>query len=68
MMKTLNAANLRFHACYWLVAAALILLFGALVSWKYVWIAGMLAGTLNYPLGQAAQERAYRRLAAKNKI
>lgn len=67
MMKALNAENRRFQTRYWLVAAALLALFGALVSWKFVWIFGVLAGTLSYPLAQAAQERAYKRTAAKNK-
>ena len=64
-MKELGKANILFQVIYWLVAAGLILLLGFTVGWQFVWIIGVAAGILTYPVGQAVQKLCYKSLAKK---
>ncbi len=67
LIREVNKANGRFNTIYWLTAILLIILFGTLVSWKYVWIIGLLAGIMNYPIGKKMQSRIYNTLAKQSK-
>ena len=59
ILAELNKANGRFQAKYWLIAAAVMLLTGFLLGWKYVWIAGVAAGILASPVVNATQKKRY---------
>ena len=59
ILKELGKANGRFQAKYWLIAAAVMILTGLLLGWKYVWILGLLAGILASPLVSATQKKRY---------
>ena len=59
VVAELNRKNGKFRLIYWLIAAALMVLFGLLIGWKYVWILGVAAGALSQPIGQAYQKRCY---------
>lgn len=67
LIQEVNKANGRFNSIYWLTAIILIILLGTLVSWKYVWIIGLIAGIMNYPIGKKMQSRNYNILAKRNK-
>lgn len=62
----INKMNGRFQVFYWLIAGAVMVAFGSFISWKYVWIIGILAGTLSYPIGKIANRKNYLRLVRKN--
>ena len=64
-LMELDKASGLFQLVYWLLAAALMVLTGLLIGWRFVWIPGVLAGVLSAPLGKRAQQRAYRRLTEK---
>ena len=55
----LNKSTVRFHFIYWAITIAAILLVGFLISWKYVWIIGVAAGILFYPISKEIQKRKY---------
>lgn len=66
ILKELNNANGKFQMCYWLIACAAILLFGVLSSdWTKVWIIGLLAGVLAFPIGNISQKKRYEKLIKK---
>ncbi len=67
MIQELNKANGKFMALYWLAAAALIILVGCLVGWKYVWIIGVGAGLLSSVAGRLVQKKQYEILKARLK-
>ena len=52
---------------YWLAAIAILVLFGFLVSWNYVWIIGVAAGILSTPIINIIQNKQYKKLAEKRK-
>ncbi len=64
-LKELNKKNGKIQILYWSIVTALILLFGFLISWKFVWIVGVLGGTLSYPITKFIQNRKYRSLLKK---
>ena len=64
-MQVLNNENKKFQLVYWLIAAALIVLFGFFVSWKFTWIVGVLAGVLSYPISQKVQQARYQSIVNK---
>ena len=55
----LNKTTVRFHFIYWAITVAVIMLIGFLISWKYVWIIGIAAGILFYPISRVIQKRKY---------
>lgn len=55
----LNKSTVRFHFIYWAITIVAILLVGFLISWKYVWIIGVAAGILFYPISKVIQKRKY---------
>ena len=55
----LNKTTVRFHFIYWAITVAAIMLIGFLISWKYVWIIGIAAGILFYPISRVIQKRKY---------
>ena len=55
----LNKVTVRFRFIYWAIIIAAINLIGFLISWKYAWIIGILAGILSNPFGKAIQKRKY---------
>ena len=67
MIQELNKANGKFMALYWLAAAALIILVGCLVGWKYVWIIGVGAGLLSSVAGRLVQKKQYEKLKTRFK-
>lgn len=62
ILAELNKSNGRFQAKYWLTAAAVMILAGFLLGWKYVWIAGVAAGIMAYPAVNVAQKKRYEAL------
>ena len=67
MIRELNRENRKNSLMYWAVAAALIVLAGALVGWKHVWIVGVAAGILSGPIGSLYQKKSYAILLEKHK-
>ena len=55
----LNKATVRFRFIYWAIIIAAINLIGFLISWKYVWIIGILAGILSNPISKTIQKWKY---------
>ncbi|HAQ64137.1 MAG TPA: glycosyl transferase [Ruminococcaceae bacterium] len=66
ILDELNKANGKIQIAYCMVAAALIVLFGLLISWKYVWIIGISAGALSTPITRAIQKKKYYSLVEKS--
>ena len=63
IFKELNAANGKFQICYWLIVCVVMFLFGMFVrDWTKVWIIGVLAGILAYPIGNVRQKKYYDKL------
>ena len=62
ILDELNKSNGKIQIAYCMVAAALIVLFGLLISWKYVWIIGISAGALLTPITRAIQKKKYNSL------
>ncbi len=67
VISQLNKGNKWFYLCYWFIVSALIVLFGLLVSWGFVWIIGVCAGTLSYPISNLFQKKRYNRIVEKLK-
>ena len=67
ILDAVNRRSGRTRGFYWLIAAAAMLLTGLLIGWKYVWVTGIAAGILSYPIGRALQENIYRKLASELK-
>lgn len=65
VIAELNKSNGIFQLIFWLAAAALILLTGFLISWKYAWIVGAAAGILQNPLGKVFQKKRYSTLVRR---
>ncbi len=65
MIAELNKANGRTQLLYWLIACAVLVLFGLLAGWKYVWILGIAAGVLSSPVTKAMQKKRYEKLVRK---
>lgn len=64
-LRDINKMNGRFQSLYWLITAAVIILFGALVGWKWVWLIGISAGILSSLLSQPVQNRNYKKVIGK---
>jgi MGT family glycosyltransferase len=62
ILDELNKSNGKIQIAYWTVVAFLIVLFGLLISWKYVWIVGVFAGILSTPVTKAIQKKKYNSL------
>ncbi|MGN0330943.1 MAG: glycosyl transferase, partial [Kineothrix sp.] len=60
-----NKVNGRFQFTYWFIIAAMIILVGIFVSWKYVWMIGPAAGILSTPIGRIIQKKQYATIIAK---
>lgn len=58
-LKEMNKTNGIIQLLYWAVVTALILLFGFLISWKFVWIIGTAGGLLFRPVTKAILNRKY---------
>ena len=65
MIAELNKANGRTQLLYWLITCAVLVLFGLLAGWKYVWILGIAAGVLSSPVTRAMQKKRYEKLVRK---
>ena len=66
VLSELNKANGRFQIVYWL-SIIIISLIGVLISWKYVWIVGVAAGTLSAPIAVSVQKKQYASIIKKLK-
>ncbi len=55
----LNKAIAKFQLLYWLIVIAAINLIGFMISWKYVWLIGIVAGIVSSPIGKIIQNRKY---------
>ena len=62
----LNKSNVRFQFIYWAIIIAAINLIGFLISWKYVWIIGIVAGIMSNPIGKAIQKWKYASILRRN--
>ena len=51
---------------YWVAFAGLIFLVGKLIGWKYVWIVGLAAGALSYPISNSFGKLRYKALVKKS--
>ena len=67
ILDELNKENGKLQLTYCAVVSALIVLFGLIVSWKYVWIIGVAAGILSAPINKALQKKRYEALVKKHK-
>lgn len=67
VLGELNKANGRFQLGYWLIIIIIIALFGIFVSWKYVWIFGVVAGILSAPIAGSVQKKQYASIIEKIK-
>ncbi len=65
VISALNKSNSRFQFLYWLIIIAIIIIIGFLVSWRYVWIIGIVAGVLSTPIGKVIQRKKYDALIKK---
>lgn len=65
VLAELNKANRRFQLIYWLIVAAVIILTGSLLNWRYVWIIGIGAGILSSPIGKIFHKKKYDALVQK---
>ena len=65
ILEELNKSSGKIQILYWLASAALIVLFGLLTKWKYVWIIGIAAGALSTPITKAIQNIKYNSLVEK---
>ena len=65
LLAELNKGNGKLQLLYWLFASAVLVLFGLLVGWKYVWILGVAAGVLSAPVTGALQKKRYAKLVRK---
>lgn len=65
VLGKLNKADRRFRVIYWLIAAAVIILMGFLLNWRYLWILGIGAGILSLPIGKLFQKKKYDALVQK---
>ncbi|MCR4563627.1 MAG: glycosyl transferase [Clostridiales bacterium] len=66
ILEELNKSNGKIQLLYWLVVVALSVLFGLLLSWKFVWIVGVSAGVLLTPITKAIQKKKYYSLVEKS--
>ena len=67
IVSELNKSRGKFMLFYWLAAIVILVLFGFLVSWNYVWIIGVAAGILSTPIINIIQNKQYKKLAEKRK-
>ena len=67
VLGELNKANGRFQLGYWLIIIIIIALFGIFISWKYVWIFGVVAGILSAPIAVSVQKKQYASIIKKLK-
>ena len=67
VLGELNKANGRFQLGYWLIIIMIIALFGIFISWKYVWIFGVVAGILSAPIAVSVQKKQYASIIKKLK-
>ncbi|MBQ1815894.1 MAG: glycosyl transferase [Ruminococcus sp.] len=59
VLAELNKENGRFQLIYWLLVAALIVILGVFAGWNFIWIVGITAGVLSYPISQKVQKLRY---------
>ena len=57
-----NKMSGKIQGGYWIIAAAAMVLTGFLIGWNYVWIPGIAAGILSYPIGMALKNKIYRKM------
>ena len=62
MLHDLNQANSKFQAVYWFAAVVAMILFGMFIGWKFVWIIGIAAAVLSFPVGKTVQNLNYTKL------
>lgn len=65
LVRELNQSGRKFRLLYWLAAAALMVLVGTLIGWKYVWIIGVAAGIVSTPVRKLFQNKRYAALLKK---
>ena len=66
ILTDFNKANALLQLCYWLIVAAIIVLYGVFVSWRFVFIIGIAAGIFFYPICKLFQNRLYKKVVNKN--
>ena len=59
VIAELRKENGRFQLIYWLLVAALIVILGVFAGWNFIWIVGITAGVLSYPISQKVQKLRY---------
>ena len=62
LLAALHKENGKIQLLYCLIACTLLVLFGLLVSWKFVWILGIAAGVLSSTLTRAKQKKRCQKL------
>ena len=67
LIDELNKANAKLQLAYWIIAIAIICLFGLLAGRKYAWIIGIAAGILSAPIGRLTEKRVYESLLKNRK-
>ncbi len=62
ILKELHKMDGLFRILYRLIVVVLIVLFGLLISWRFVWIIGVTAGILSTPISKAVSKKNYQKL------
>lgn len=65
ILKEVNKTNIWFNIIYWLIFSVIFVLFGIFVTWKFVWVLGIFAGVISYPLSTMFQKMRYKALVEK---
>lgn len=63
-LEELRKADGRFRLFYWIIAIIMILT-GIFLGWNFVWIIGIAAGVLSYPISSATQGIRYNNIIKK---
>lgn len=66
--KELNKANRKFQTVYWAVMAAVIVLVGVFIGWKFAPCVGIPAGFIAAPIGKVFQSKYYNKYAGQQKL
>lgn len=61
-LAELNIQSGKAQGIYWAIAAVLMILVGFLIGWRFVWVIGVAAGVLSYPIGKIMQRKIYQKI------
>ena len=62
LLAELHIQSGKAQGIYWAIAAILMIPVGLLIGWRFVWMIGVAAGVLSYPIGQIMQRKIYQKI------